>query len=251
MREEDLLLQKRLTELSDRSFEKGIYTHSDFLNPAQQSFALELLRHGEIRDMCLYGLFEPAERQVAVFGSEESFGYEASPEIDCIAISPLSEKFGEELGHRDILGAILSLGVKREKVGDILLDGKRAYAAVLNSITPFLLENLRRIRHTDVRVRLADKPPALLQKEPEPALFFISSERLDCVIAAVFHLSRTAAKELFLQEKVFVNSRLQTNPAVVLHPADMVSIRGMGRFRYEGIEKQTKKGRLAITAAVY
>ena len=113
------------------------------------------------------------------------------------------------------------------------------------------MEKLRRIRHTDVRVRLADKPPALLQKEPEPALCFISSERLDCVIAAVYHLSRTAAKELFLQEKVFVNSRLQTNPASVLHPADTVSVRGLGRFRYEGIEKQTKKGRLAITAAVY
>ena len=248
---EQQLLEKRLKELSDRSFVRGIYTETDFLSPAAQAVAERLQRSADVRSLSFFGLFPEAERNLAVFGKEEELGCPYAPPIDCLQITPRSDKFGEELRHRDVLGAMLSLGIKREKIGDILLDGKIAYAAVLRGITPFLLENLTRIRHTDIRLCVMDTLPEAAKKEPEAKVYFVSSERLDCLCAAVYKLSRGEAKELFEKERVFRNSLPALDPAAVPKHGELISVRGFGRFRYLGIKKETKKHRLLVQAAVW
>ncbi len=249
--EDRLLIEKRLKELSDRSFSRGIFTETEFLTPASLAIALRLQNSGEIHPVTFFGLFPNAERNIAVFGSEKETGYTYDPPIDCLAIEPLSEKFGEELHHRDVLGAILSLGVRRESIGDILPDGKTAYVAVLRILSPFIQENLKRIRHTDVAVTAITSLPEIVLKEPDPSEFFVSSQRIDCLVAAVWHLSRNNAKELFDKERIFLNSSLIKDPAASLKTGDMISVRGFGRFRYLGTEKETKKHRLLIKATVW
>lgn len=251
MADEEIFFEKRAIELYERSASRGVYEQTAFLNTAQQSILLRLEKSGQIRDVNFFGVFPDAERRFAVFGSEDACGWRYEPDAAVLKIEPLSDRFAQELSHRDYLGAVLSLGIKRELTGDILTDGHNAYIAVFTSAVPFLTENLKSVSRTCVRCTRCETLPDCSVKTPEEQIFFVPSERIDCVIAAVFRLSRADAKALFLRERVSVNGFLRLDPSAALRPDDMVSVRGAGRFRYLGIQKETKKGRLCVRAAVY
>ena len=111
------MLKKRLVELSRRSAERGIKTNSEFLSLGEQA---ELLRLRLESPCALDGGYAEAERRVAVFGGERA-------PLCCLEISPVSKKFAEPLTHRDYLGALMGLGLRRSVLGDVVLCGGNAY----------------------------------------------------------------------------------------------------------------------------
>ena len=117
LEKEEALLIKRFKELENRSYNRGVYEYSDFLNMYEQ----DLLFKNINTSFSLFGGYENAERQIAVFGNEEEFGYSPSYPIVCILVSPLMQKFADDLTHRDFLGSVLGLGIKRETIGDIII----------------------------------------------------------------------------------------------------------------------------------
>ena len=118
MNDDDKLLRKRLAELSARSAARGIWTYSEFLTMAEQSILLDT---PELSPFSLFGGYEGAERRLACFGGEETVSYPASPPVSCLIAEPVSRKFAEALSHRDFLGALMSLGIRREMLGDIIV----------------------------------------------------------------------------------------------------------------------------------
>ena len=147
---------KRYAKLSERAAAKGIYTETPFLTEGEMSaLCMEKL---PIRPR-FEGGYEEAERCLAVFGSADQFGYEWESPIRILKISPKMQKFADALTHRDFLGAILNLGIKREMLGDLLIFKNTAYLFVLEKMASYLLENLSRVRHTDVQVSLCDSLP--------------------------------------------------------------------------------------------
>ncbi len=251
MNGDDALLKKRLKELSDRSRSRGSYEATGFLDLASQSVLHALENSGEVSPAALYGGTENAERVIAVFGNEETNGYEYFPGICCIRISPRSEKYGEELSHRDVLGALMSLGIKRELIGDLFTDGKTAYAVALASIAEYIEKNLTSVRHTDVDCERIDALPQGVGPHIREQCYISASERLDCIIAAVYNISRSAAKELFEKERVYVRGRLRANAGTDAKVNDVVSVRGLGKFVFYGPVGETKKGRLKISVGLY
>ena len=251
MTEDENILKKRFAELSAASSANYYYEQTAFLNLNEQSILNSLTVSGKIKYVRLFGGYIDAERQIAIFGNEDEIGYECTPNIDIIKIAPVSEKFSEELTHRDYLGAVLSLGIKREMTGDILISGKTAFMFVISSISKYITENLNRIRHTDIKAELTDNIPEGIIKEPEEKIFFISSERLDCIISAAYNISRAEAKNLCIKERVFINSKLTVSSSKLIFNGDLISVRGFGRIKYSGIQKQTKKGRLAVMLEIY
>lgn len=240
-------LQNRFSELAERAERQNIWTETDFLSMAEQD-ALLSLRFG--LQVSLVGGYENAERRIAVFGSEEDIGYPYPSPIRCLCISPAMQKFADQLSHRDILGALMSLGFDRKATGDILIIDNIGYLFCLESIADYIIRNLTSIRHTSVRVSLCD-PPEKLSLPPAPVSVNVASERLDVLIAAVYKLGRTAAKDLVSAERVYVNSRLASNAGASVPEGSIISVRGYGRFRYEGMLKTTRKGRLAVQVCVY
>ena len=91
----------------------------------------------------------------------------------------------------------------------------------------------------------------ILLEPPPITSVVIASERLDAIISAVYQLSRSGGKELIQQGRVFINSRLVQSAAASLSPGALISVRGKGRFVYEGIERETKKGKLRVKVRVY
>ena len=179
-----------------------------------------------------------AERQMAAFIPDALFFQQDYP-ISCIQIRPAAEKFAESLTHRDYLGAILNLGIERSKIGDILVDGKTAHVFCHENMAPFLMQELCRVRHTNV-------VPKLLEVSGT-----VSSVRLDSVIALAFSTSRSSIISLIEGGKVFVNGKNILSNGYNLKEGDIVSVRGRGKFRFEEVGGITKKNRYHISLARY
>ena len=246
---EQQALAKRFAELSARAERQGVYTFTPFLDLAQQS----LLRAME-RQLALppiwFGGYEGAERQLACFGRREEIGFPPAPPIVCLQVMAKSQRFTRELGHRDLLGAIMALGVKRELIGDILPQGKGGYVFCLAEIGDYLCQQLTEVGSAAVTcVPCAGPEGAFCQPEPETVIS--ASLRLDGLIAAVWDLSRSESAGLFPKQLVFVNGRSVLSPGDTARPGDIVSVRGRGRFRLEGVSGETRKGRLRVTVARY
>ena len=236
------MLEKRFEELYNRAYERGYNTFSQFLTLPEQS---------ELKKMylpcVLYGGYGSAERVVAGFGEEIS--NEDFP-ITCIKIKPLNEKFADELTHRDFLGAVMNLGIKRETVGDIIVDGKCGYVICLDGIADYICDNLTRVRRTSVKSERSAVPECTAEKF-ESVTVFAASKRLDVLIGAVYNLSRSEAVKLISAERTFVNSVLTISPSKAVGDNDIVSVRGYGRFILSGEVKTTKKGRLVLEVKKY
>jgi len=240
-------LINRFEELADRADKQGFWTDTEFLTLAEQD-TLCTLRLG--MPYSLHAGYPDGERKVAAFGSEELFGTPYPSPIQCIKIAPASQKFADQLTHRDFLGALMGLGVRREVMGDILISDNVGYLFCLESIAPYIIDTLTEVKRTTVRCALSKPPTALLEPPPITSVV-IASERLDAIISAVYQLSRSGGKELIQQGRVFINSRLVQSAAASLSQGALISVRGKGRFVYEGIERETKKGKLRVKVRVY
>lgn len=246
---EQELCRKRLIDLSKQADRKGIVLFSDFLNlnelniyhQSQSQFAVQTESFGGI---------PYAERQIIAFIPDALY-YEWSFPISALKVSPAHPKFAEQLGHRDLLGAIMKLGVDRGKLGDILVGEDCSYILCEESMADYFIENLTRVRHT--LVRLSNVPPEeiTVRQEFEVKNGIVTSNRLDAVIACVHRLSRSQALNFIRAERVFVNGKLQQNPTYACRSDDIVSVRGYGRFIYDSSCGETGKGRLKFQYRLY
>lgn len=248
MSDDEKLLKKRFSELAERAYSKSIYTFTEFLSPAEQTLLKATVRN---IPFIFDGGYPDSEKSVAVFGSEELFGYTECAPISYLKIEPCSIKFSGELSHRDFLGSIMSLGVRRSLLGDILVKDNVAYAPCLNSIADYFCKNIVEVKNTNVRCSKISCIPSNVVPTPLESEFVVASERLDSVISSIFKLSRSKSKELCEHEKVFVNGVPMLNISYTPKEGDIISIRGFGKFIYCGIKLETKKGRLRCIAKIY
>lgn len=244
MDSEEALLRKRFGELADKSYNNSQYLFTGFLSAAELDTYYCMERELSYVPVTVFGGTADCERVMLRFGSVELCGYEEAFPIQCIEISPLVEKFGEELGHRDYLGALMNLGIERSTLGDIIIVGKHAFLFCTEKMAPYIIENLDKVRHTNVRCQIAEKIPESTITRLERRTVQVSAARADCIIAKIYNLSRSGSVELFRAKKVFVNGRLNENNGGQLKPGDKVSVRGFGRFGFVEISGETRKGKL-------
>lgn len=244
-------LKNRFTELAHRAFSKQSYAYSELLTLAEQDVLLGMRFDAQSAPFTLLGGYDDAERKIAQFGNEELCGYNEPAPIDCVAVRPLSQKFADVLTHRDFLGALMALGVRRSVLGDIILHANCGYLFCLETVTDFIIQEFTQVKHTSVKCGIIDALPDIAVKKPEITSVNVASKRLDAIIAAIYKMPRSESQALFRQGKIFINSRLTEDMSYKLNPDSIISVRGYGRFFYEGVAKETKKGRLFVNVRVY
>ena len=247
----DEIFKNRVTEWAKRSWDQGVYCFSHFLDLAQRSDFLSLLPALPPVPWTLFGGAEGCERQMLRFGNEDTCGYDAPFPIACLVIAPLSARFAEPLTHRDYLGALMALGLERELLGDIVVRPEKAYLFCEERIAPYITEHFIQARHTSLSCRLSDGLPEGPLFETRRVSVQLSSQRVDALIAHVFHLSRGEAQALFPAGRVFLSGRLCESPGREPKPGDIISVRGLGRMKYTGVESLSKKGRENTAVEVF
>lgn len=242
--------KKRFLDLAERSYRQNLFAFTGFLSLAEQEMLWQAARESRIK-VELSGGSEGNERQMARFGDSSELGYEEGFPITCILVQPLLEKFSDTFTHRDFLGAIMNLGIDRSTVGDIFIDGKKAYVYCTDTIAPYIQENLEQVRHTHVKCTIVEGAENLPVRKLAEKEVNVASLRADSIIAAVWNFSRSQSLELFRAKKVFINGRLTENNSCQLKINDIVSVRGYGKFIFTGEKYTTKKGKLVIGISLY
>lgn len=250
MDKEELMLKKRLIDLSNQAFQRDIAVFSDFLNLNEQNILHTLPKNSLSARFETYGGYELAERQMAVFFPENLY-YEYTYPFQAVSIRPLNIKFAEKLSHRDYLGSIMGLGLERSKFGDIIVNEDSAIVFACDEIADYVADSLTCIRHTSVTCEKKEGADISYVPEFTEIKGTVPSVRLDTVMSVAFPLSRSKLAAYIETGKVFVNGKLITSNGYRLEEGNLISVRGMGRIRYQGILSETKKGRYYISVQKY
>ena len=157
----------------------------------------------------------------------------------------------DTLRHRDFLGALMSLGITRESVGDILLQDGRAVVFLKSEILPFVLSNVSKIGRVGVTAKEGFCEPLPESDRLISASLTVSSPRLDCVVSALAGVSRSKADELISFGFVSVNSVVTEKSTKQITDGDVISIRTKGKFIIESTSAKTKKDRTILEFKKY
>lgn len=241
----DELTKRRFEDLASKSYKGNHYTFTSFLTEAELSEFYEI-KHLSPSDYTIYGGTENADRVMIRFGNPDDFGYTEDFPVSCVKIEPISKKFAEELTHRDFLGCLMNLGIKRSEIGDIIVEEKAAYVFCTDKMAPYICSEITRVRHTVVSCSITEQLPEGRNADTTELDIQAASERIDGVISKVYHISRSGCSELFREKKVFVNGKCTENSSYILRDNDKVSVRGFGKFIFTGITGTTRKGNKII-----
>ena len=185
----------RMEDLADRADQTGYMVFSDFLDGYQQSLLREWQRH-LTTEVSFYGGYEDAERRMASFYPSFLQVQKEDYPIEALLITPKAPQFlTKELGHRDYLGALMGLGIKREKLGDILLQGQGAVVLVREDMASYIQEGITSVGAAEVRVTVQGKEMAVKAPEGKRLLVSLASLRLDALLSKGFALSRADASK--------------------------------------------------------
>lgn len=247
---EQELCKKRLLDLSKQADIKGIVTFSDFLNLNELNI-YHTVKNTFYTKTEVFGGYDSSERQMVAF-IPDALCYEWDYPITCIRIVPKYPKFAEKLTHRDILGALMNLGIERNRLGDILCLEQEYYVFCDEIIFPFIMDELQKIRHTLVELsEKQDYRHLQANIKLEEQYDMIASNRIDCIIAKALHLSRSEASNFLAAEKVFINGKCITNCNVSCEDGAIISVRGKSRFIFENCNSVSKKGKLRVKFSFY
>lgn len=219
---------------------------SDFLDP-RQSFILQTLvnRHPDAA-LRLDGGYNGAERQRALVAPDYRDLDEEPLRMKVMSITSDDQRLAS-LQHGDYLGAVLGLGLKREKIGDIHVREDGCHVIVAEEISSFLSMNLHQVHRVGVMTDIMDLDSLkTAEAELEPLDLTVASLRLDGIAGDVFRLSRSKVLVPIKAGRCRVNWRTEEDPSKMLKAGDIVALQGFGRFKVLECDGMTKKGRLRV-----
>lgn len=251
--EEELLLSKIEDKIKFTKTKNKI-TYTDFLNMQERGIVEKFLRIEKINNYFCYGGNENAERVIFVFYPEKINEEMAKKNLENIlSVIKIENSKEEDYEHRVYLSAVMKLGLKREKIGDIIVSETGAEIVVFEENIDYLINGLKQL----IRFRKSDfsilNISELSNKELkfEEFTIIVSSIRLDCFVAELAKCSRTKAEEYIEFGKVFINSLQELKSAKKLQIGDIITIRGKGKFIFQNIVKETSKNRFVIQIQKY
>ena len=246
------LLAARMKELSERSRRTGCYCYTDFLQETDSSVLTEAGISRGLSDPAVraFGGFDDAERVIFRFGDPEEIGYEETFPIMTILVRPLSAKF-QSLEHRDVLGAVMGLGIERDRIGDIRIRPEGAYVFATEAIGEHLLNNLSQVGKMTVTCTEVKEVPEDLSRAFEILNCVVSSLRVDCFVSELTGKSRSGSEQLIREKKVLQNGLTVSKNDAPVRPGDVLVIRGTGKFIYLEQTKTTGSGRMRVSVKAY
>ena len=241
--DDERLLSAHIADLERISRKSGVPRFSAFLNEREQRIA-DSAAEGEIS---FFGGYEGASRKLCAFFGQ-TYGEDMTDE-DRRGLYPIVPvTFGwrksDSLTHRDILGALMALGIKRGLLGDIL--AAECYAIVfVHETAAELVLAVDKIGRVGVSCSEGINQP-LPQQKTQSIATTVSSLRLDCIVSAAANISREKSASLIKSGLVNADFSPCTDTSAVIKENTIISIRGSGRYRLSEICGETRKGRISI-----
>ena len=236
----DEILFGRIDDMISVSAVRNKPQYMGFLDERQQYIVKNYIKYFDY-DFNFFGGYSGAERCFASINAANQ------PLIYPIVAVEFSFRKADKLTHRDFLGSLMALGIKRESVGDILVDEGRAIVFVDENISAYILNQTNKIGKVGVKTKIVTEFNLPENDETQAISGTISSPRLDCYVNLITRLSREKSKELIMSKTVTLNYEICQNQSKAVSENDRISIRGYGKFTVDKIGSLTKKGRYHTT----
>ena len=241
-------LLRRTEDLCDRCDRTGLVTATAFLTPAEQAQVAQYYSRRPLRPV-FSGGHADCERRAAFFLPDwmEEADFDPGAFIRCIQIRAY---YGTP-GHRDYLGALLALGVRREWLGDIWVRAQEAWVFCLPSVAGQLsgLEQAGRVSVKAQEVPLSAVPAP--EQKRKTVHFTVQSPRLDAVLSEIFRLSRSSTVKLIAVGAASRNHLQCLKNDAPISEGDVLSLKGHGKAAVTEIGGESRKGRTYVTAEIY
>lgn len=248
-REDKWLISKTLDKMEQCEKRNNICC-TEFLDLYQKKILEDVLIRFK-RSYLFYGGYEEANRTNCLIYpsnySKQEVIQNYGEFIDMIRIT-LPKSLQGNYQHKDYLGGMMKLGVKREKTGDILYDSTGADLLVQKEITKYLMENLPYLtRFSKAKFQVMSvEEIRKIEIQKKKVTVIVSSLRIDTVIAELLGISRTKANELLMQKRVFINYQNETKGAKLIKEDDVIVVRGKGKYEFVQIEGNTRKNKFIL-----
>ncbi|MCA0753843.1 RNA-binding protein [Paenibacillus sp. N4] len=236
----------RALEWIERSAQQHELKRTDFLDPRQAQIVTMLANRNQDVGIRLDGGYPEAERKRALIAPDYR-----SLEDEPIGVSVLSVSGpGQDridLDHGDFLGALLGLGIKRDRIGDIHVHDDFCHIVVMDEIADYLNIHLRQVHRLNVMTDVLpiEELRSVIPKLEEISLT-VASMRLDGIASDVYRISRSKIVDPIRAGRCRVNWKSEEDPSGQLKEGDVVSFKGLGRFKVLEVDGMTKKGRIRV-----
>lgn len=242
----DHILRSRIEDTVRLCNKRGVPCFLGFLDLREQAYTQQCLRYNaDSVTISFFGGYPEAERSLLCV-SPSYYPVEQN-EFPLCAVA-FRYRTQKKLTHRDVLGTLMNLGIKRDAVGDILCGEGLSVVFVRDEIAPYICEQVQRIGGEGVTV-LPDYDGELpIHTDYEPIRESVASPRADSIVKALVRCSREQAADMIRLGSVSINHMPIDSVSKAINEGDTVSIRGFGRFHIDQIGPLTKKGRLTLLA---
>ena len=249
---EDKLLISKMLDKIESSKSKNKIENTDFLDMYQKHLLEKILKQEKVDNYIISGGTEDTERNIIVFYPEKlktvvGINYKKVLPIVCIRINLPKEMYGK-YSHRDYLGGLMKLGIKREKVVDLCVFEDGADILILDEISKFLLSTISSLtRFSKSNIEIINVENIRKKKiEKEELKIIVPSMRLDAVISELLRTSRGKSEEIINEQRVFVNFDNIDKLTKQIKEKDLITVRGKGRFEITKIEGTTRNDRIKL-----
>ncbi len=255
-KQEDKLCLSQVLDKIEISSKREKIENTDFLDMYQVSLVENFLRKIQFKNFILYGGYEDAERKMLIIFPEKFDNKMLEKNYDKIfkvVRITLPEEEKGKYTHRNYLGGIVKLGLKREKVGDILVGQESADIITISEFADVLqtqLQSLTRFENAKLEIEKIQNVRKLEIKVEEVSII-VPSLRLDNIVSDLARTSRSKASEIITQERVFVNGQNETKNSKQIKCGDIITIRGKGRFIIKEFTGTTRSGRTVVLVEKY
>lgn len=242
---EDRIFAAKILDCIDQVQKYYEPRYTDFMDPSQITKAKKIIKQfDDINCLVTCGI-EDCERNIIAFYPSYMSDKDIDLPIHILSVECKS-KF-DSISHRDILGALMNLGIKREKIGDIIISDNNYYIIVYSDISYYIALNLTKIKHTPTSVNYTEfKDIVRKQDNFKVIASSIASLRLDCILGCGFGESRSSISKEIVKGSVKVNYEVVTDLSRSVFEGDIISVKGKGRIILESVGGITKKGRINI-----
>lgn len=244
---EDRLLAAKVLDAAEMSEDKYMNKFTFFLDEHQQMLCRKVLGSVCFENYRFFGGYDTAQRQIL-----GTFAPYSDTEDDIFPITAFTFTYrkSDHLTHRDFLGCLMSLGIERDTVGDIIVSEGRAVVFVCDTVA-LLVSAIDKVGRVGVKVREGFELSAIPIQEYRELSGTVASLRLDCVLSLALRISREKAADLIRSAGAEVNYVSVYAADARLSAGDVFSVRGYGKFRLDDEGAATKKDRIFITVKKY
>ena len=260
--EEKNYLIAHIKDLVEQAKRFSYITSSTFLSLSEQSLFLKerqsLIKENKDELDFIFSDYNDSDRKVLFikpkFLDEVALEEYKDSYISCLFFKTKNSKYSDELTHRDVLGALMNIGIKRETIGDIFINYDKkdeGIIFILSSVKDFILDNFYKIKHTDIFLEEINENEITIKPHFIIKEIYSSSLRIDAIIKEVFNLSRNEAQELIEKEFVFINGNTIHSLTYNVKENDRISVKSKGKFIFLRVLYVNKKNKLRSEVKIY